>query len=186
MTASRGRRARTILIALVAVVVAIILVGLPLYVFPSTDTPRKTDVIMVLGPPQPSRIAIAQKLLGEGLSKNLIISVPPLTNRYDNATTITPCRGLPGVTVYCRTPNPFTTRGEAHILRSLSAKNHWTTATIITFTPHISRARFIVQRCFAGKLTMVADRTPLPLGTWVYQYLYQTGAFGKAFLEGGC
>ncbi|MEA9985945.1 hypothetical protein [Subtercola sp. RTI3] len=46
------------------------------YVYPASDQPTKSDVIVVLGPPEATRIAIAQKMLDAGLSQNLLVSVP--------------------------------------------------------------------------------------------------------------
>ncbi|RFA17961.1 hypothetical protein [Subtercola boreus] len=88
--------------------------------------------------------------------------------------------------VYCETPDPFTTQGEARDLSALAAEHGWTSATVITFTPHVVRSRMIMERCFTGDLRMVADDTHLTPAGWAYEMLYQTGAFAKVLLDTGC
>ena len=68
----------------------------------------------------------------------------------------------------------------------MAAEHGWTSATVITFTPHVTRTRLLMQRCFAGTLRVAADTTPLPLAEWAGQYFYQTGAFVKVALNPGC
>ena len=136
-------------------------------------------MIYVIGPPTSTRIALARSLIDDGISDTLMVSVP---NPADYAI----CREPQSFTVYCDRPSPFTTQGEARELRDLSAKNGWTSATVITFTPHVTRARVIFERCFTGELVMVADTSPLSLPRWVQQYLYQTAAFVKVAVIQGC
>ncbi len=62
----------------------------------------------------------------------------------------------------------------------------WSSATVITFTPHVTRARVIFERCFAGDLLMVPDTDPLSFEQWVEQYVYQTAAFVKVAANPGC
>ncbi|MEA9985946.1 hypothetical protein [Subtercola sp. RTI3] len=89
-------------------------------------------------------------------------------------------------TVTCFTPAPFTTRGEAHELQAMAAEHGWKSATVITYTPHIDRARIIVSRCFSGKLSMVEDRKPLSYAEWGYAFFYQTAGFVKVLLDQNC
>ena len=57
---------------------------------------------------------------------------------------------------------------------------------VVTFTPHISRARFILQRCFDGELIMVASPTHISLLDWPVEYVYQTAGYVRAALHRGC
>jgi len=57
---------------------------------------------------------------------------------------------------------------------------------IVAFTPHISRARFILQRCFDGELIMVASPTRISLLDWASEYVYQTAGYVRAVLQPGC
>ena len=82
---------------------------------------------------------------------------------------------LAGVSVTCFTPNPATTQGEAQEIRRLAAAQHWNTIIVVTSTYHVSRARMIIERCFDGRLEVVAARTHISLLDWAYQFAYQTG-----------
>lgn len=173
------RRLAFVVLGLVGAIVLLVLAGLPVYVLPAVDTPKRTDVVMVLGNSVPSRVALAESLVAAGYSDTLVVS------RF-NGQRVPVCDEPQQFTVYCFTPEPFTTQGEARYLGDMAAAHGWSSATAITFTPHISRARLILSRCFDGQLDMVADTTPLPLADWAYQYLYQTGGFIKAALTPGC
>ncbi len=68
----------------------------------------------------------------------------------------------------------------------MAAEHGWSSATVITFAPHVTRTRLLMQRCFAGTLRVAADTTPLPLAGWAGQYFDQTGAFVRVALNPGC
>lgn len=189
MALSRLRRAQVIAIVLAVVLnVAVVLGALRLYAYPDTDAPAPTDVVFVIGPPTSTRIAIAQQMVDAGLTSTVVVSVPPPgsgTPQYE-ASELPICSKPQAFTVYCVTPSPFTTQGEGRALQALAATHGWTSATVITFTPHITRARIILERCFTGDLRMVADRAPLGAARWLYEAAYQTGAFVKVFAEPSC
>ena len=57
---------------------------------------------------------------------------------------------------------------------------------MVTSTYHVSRARMIIERCFDGRLEVVAARSHIsPLG-WAYQFAYQTAGYLKAAISRGC
>ena len=58
--------------------------------------------------------------------------------------------------LYCFAPDPPTTKGEGRELRRLASQHRWRTVIVVTLRPHISRARFILEKCFDGELVMVA------------------------------
>jgi hypothetical protein len=57
---------------------------------------------------------------------------------------------------------------------------------VVTLRPHISRARFILEKCFNGELMMVPIPTQLPLPIWAFHYVYQTAGYARAVLQPGC
>ena len=63
----------------------------------------------------------------------------------------------PGLDLHCFVPDPPTTKGEGRELRRLAAQYGWRTVIVVTFRPHISRARFILEQCFDGDLVMVGE-----------------------------
>ncbi|PPF80027.1 YdcF family protein [Subtercola sp. Z020] len=181
----RLRRVHAIAVVLAIVInVGVAAVMLRVYVWPPTDAPAASDVVYVIGPPTPTRLKIAERMVAQGLTSNVVVSVP--ANGQFAASTLAICTEPQTFSVECVTPDPFTTQGEARMLRSLAAAHGWTSATVVTFTPHVERARILMSRCFSGQLRMVADTYHLTPASWAYQMTYQTFAFAKVLLEPGC
>ncbi len=167
-------------VAVLAVVVLAIGAGVAVYMFPPQSTPAKADVVMVLGPPQDWRLAAAQKLVDEHRADAMLISLggvwlPPSV-----------CTTRQAVPVTCFRPTPATTAGEATELRAQMKMNGWTSAIVITATPHIARTRFIMNQCVASGVSVIGESTGITAAGWVRQFAYQTGAFVKAFLSPAC
>ncbi len=162
----------------------VIAAGLPVYVFPViADSPRKVDVIMVLGGRQDGREDYAISLAERGLAKAVLVSDPySRPDDYMEAICGRPHR----VPVTCFNPDPRTTRGEARFLRDQAAEHGWESAMIVTFTPHVTRAKYIVSRCFTGDLVMVNYSPHLSGPYWAYMYAYQSAGFVRAFAQSGC
>lgn len=178
-TARPRRVGRWVLAALVVAMVAGvagITAALALYVYPAESVlPARADVIYVIGPPTRERIALAEQLRDEGVAANILISVP--LEGGQSADELTVCR-RDGVR--CEHPEPFTTEGEMMLLdREYGAD---ASAVIITFTPHVSRTRFIATQCGLSDTTVVAAPARITIGGWLYQFAYQTGGFVKAAL----
>ena len=156
------------------------IVGVPFFVFPKVDpVPKHADVVVVLGPPRWERVSIAKHLLAEGRVDAALISVPGDAETWGLTTFCT----RPHVT--CFHPTPTTTRGEAHALRRYATEYGWTTAVVTTMPAHIARARTIIDRCFPGTVSMVADRENAFAGL-AFSYAYQTAATVKAWILQGC
>ncbi|GGF23038.1 YdcF family protein [Williamsia phyllosphaerae] len=178
------RAVRRVALSGIALVVLITLIGLPVYVFPVVaDSPRPVDVIMVLGGRQDGREDYAISLAEKGLAPVVLVSDPyDQTDPYMQAI----CDRPHAVKVLCFDPDPRTTRGEARFLRDQAAQNHWNSAMVITFTPHLARADYIVSRCFTGDLVMAEYRSHLDVPYWAYMYAYQTAGFVRAVAQSGC
>lgn len=184
----RSRRARWLRIgaglALASVLIWLV-GGYFVVVRPLRDQPTHADAVIVLGPVhEDHRYKTGVALVSAGLAPNLVVSI----GKTDTRTAIADdCdRTIPGVAIHCFVPDPGTTRGEAEELRRLVAEHHWTKVIVVTSTYHISRARFIFRRCFAGTIEMVSTGAHIGLGRWAYQYLYQTVGYLKAFTQSGC
>lgn len=183
---SRRWLRRSGITALVLLVATVLFgaVGVPLYVFPATDEPRKVDVVYVIGPPSDSRMDVARTMLEEGLADTLMVSLDRTQTHWRVAQDA--CVGAWDFDVVCHRPEPFTTRGEAQWLRDEVQEHGWTSAAVITFTPHITRTRVLFDRCFAGDLVMIETDTERPLDEWAYQYAYQTAALTKVVARPSC
>lgn len=178
------RRSGIAALVLLAGTALVAVAGVPLYVFPATDEPREVDVVYVIGPPADQRMEAARAMLDEGLADTLMVSLDPTHTDWRVAQKV--CAGEWDFDVVCHRPSPFTTRGEAQWLRDEVQARGWTSAAVITFTPHIMRTRVLFDRCFDGDLVMVETDPERPLNEWAYQYAYQTAAFTKVAARPSC
>ncbi len=169
-------------LALALAVVAVLAgAGYPVYVEPQVDRVRAADAILVVGGAAPqARYRLGFELAKQGWAPHLVLSdpdgdIPELCSTRD-----------PRFTVECFDPHPRTTLGEARELRRLAAQRHWRTVIVVTYAPHISRARFIVGKCFDGALIMVAAPVDLSVFDWAWLYVYQSAGYVKSLLQGDC
>lgn len=169
---------------LVAAAVAVTLAGIPVYVRPQVDPLRHADAVLILGGYEYDRYPYGMSLAAAGWAPNLVISNP---NGARDAWLYEYCRTPhPEFTLFCFEPDPVTTRGEAWSFAALANEHGWRSVIVVTFRPQISRARFIIGRCFDGDVTMAESPTPVPAVRWIYEYAYQTAGYLRAFAQGGC
>lgn len=178
----RGRRARRALrFSVLGGLLAIALAGVPLYVAPPQHLPAHADVVFVLGAPEPWQIAWAEQLVRTGRADSLMISTPP------NVETPSTCRQTG---VLCLRPDPSSTRGEAQMLRRQMSTHGWSSAIVLTTTPHITRTRLILGQCLTAAadadVSVIGRSTGMSVGDWIEQYLHQTAGFAKAIAFPGC
>ena len=179
----RRPRLRWAVASVCLLLIAAVIGGLPVYVRPQVDPLRHADAIIVLGGDGYSRYPFGIGLGAQGWAPKVVLSNP---GGYDDWLT-NACNTPPaGVEVDCFVPDPATTRGEAQELRRLAKRYGWRSVIVVTYTPQISRARFILQRCFDGELIMVASPTRISLLRWPVEYLYQTAGYVRAVLQQGC
>jgi DUF218 domain len=180
----RRRRIRRWLVFVCVLVITAVIGGLPVFVRPQIDRLRHGDAILVLGGYGYDRYPFGMGLARHGWAPVLVVSNPngpkdPWLFQY----CATP---HPHLILRCFVPDPPTTKGEARELRRLAAKYDWRTVIVVTFRPHISRARFILEHCFTGDLVMVASPADLSAPRWAFEYLYQTAGYARAVLEPNC
>ncbi len=179
------RRAAMIAAWSVVVIAVLAALGYPVYVRPQVDGLRKADAIVVLGgSASGARYRLGIDLARAGRAPTLVLSDPYAgKDRFVSGLCGTPQAGLH---IECFAPQPRTTRGEGREVRRLAAERHWDTVIVVTSVPHVSRARYIVGKCFDGSLIMVATPSHLGLLGWAVMYVYQTGGYLKSALLGGC
>lgn len=154
----------------------VVFAGLPVYVFPKTDKPRTVDAVFLLGPINTWNLRLGERYVEAGLASTLVLSTPTETGRGACTRTY----------VICFRPDPSTTQGEAQEFARLAEIHSWDSALVVTTTAHITRARMLMSRCFSGELLMVSYWSQYDISEWIHQYLYQTGAFFKAWLHPDC
>lgn len=181
---SRWRRLVRWIGVLGVVIAATAAAGFPVYVHPQIDPLHKSDAVLVLGGYEYDRYPQGMGLAAAGWAPNLVISNP---NGPRDAWLYEYCRTPhPEFTLHCFEPEPSTTSGEAKQFAALAAEHGWRSVIVVTFRPQISRARFILQRCFTGKVIMVESRTPVPVQRWPFEYAYQTAGYVRAILNPAC
>lgn len=159
---------------------------------PRVDPPRRSDALLVLGPPDPTRVAFAEDLVyNQHIADTVVFSTPdaqpfdpPEMVQYYTARSF--CAPHEGVEVLCFKPDPSTTQGEAMKLRELAEQRGWKTVTAVTFTQHVPRSRLILERCFPGELRMSAVDFNISGKNLLVQYLHQSAGYVKAWLTPGC
>ncbi|WP_328407135.1 YdcF family protein [Nocardia sp. NBC_00403] len=175
----RRRRILWFLSSLAAAVVVLTAALWPVYVDPRTDQPGKADAILVLGGAHDGREQLALRLAHEGYAPRVLFSDP-----YENSLLINRiCHGGYSFEVICFDPSPRTTRGEGRELAALARAENWRRVIVITFTPHLSRARHILEKCWDGDLLFLDPRPHLSLARWAYNYIYQSAGYLEAVIE---
>jgi hypothetical protein len=163
--------------SLAAIVAMVAVAGMPLYVFPPAGDAAGADLIYVIGPPKRERVAVERELRREGVAPLSLYSVEEQGGW--SAGRLPVCREEG---VECVHPKPFTTNGEVAYLAEFAEERGIERTIMLTFTPHVARTRFIIEKCFDGQVEVVAVQQNLNLGEWIYQYAYQTAAFYKAWV----
>jgi len=164
--------------------IAAALAGVPVYVRPQIDELRHADAILILGGYEYDRYEVGLELGSDGWAPNVVVSNP--NGPKDPWLTEFCARPHPEFALHCFIPEPGTTKGEARELHRLVTDHGWRTIIVVTFRPHISRARFILQQCFDGDLIMIASPPDLSAPKWVYEYVYQSAGYVKAVLQPAC
>ncbi|CAJ1580298.1 YdcF family protein [[Mycobacterium] wendilense] len=175
------RRAAVTLLAVLLLAVVVVVGGYPVFVDPRADTPRPADAIFVVGGDAPEgRYLHGLELAHRGYAPTLVLSNP--AGQVDEF-----CdeQGR-DFTVECFTPDPPSTQGEARELGRLAAERGWQAVIVVTYTPHVSRARYLMERCFAGDLLMAEVPVQLSVPYWGWMYIYQGAGFAKALVQRGC
>jgi uncharacterized SAM-binding protein YcdF (DUF218 family) len=159
--------------------------GYPVFVRPQIDPPRPADAILVLGgTASAQRYLTGLDLAADGLAPILVLSNP--YRPRDPVLDALCARQQPDFTVHCFAPEPRTTLGEGRELRRLAEDNGWRSVLVVTSTSHVSRARYIIGKCFDGDLIMVGTPAHLSVAGWAWLYAYHGAGYVKSWLQGQC
>jgi uncharacterized SAM-binding protein YcdF (DUF218 family) len=174
-------RLRRLVAVLLALVVVVAVAGYPVFVSPTVDSPRSVDAILVVGGDGPTgRVRHGFELARQGFAPLVVLSSPGgQVSSYCSVED-------PAFTVECFDPSPRSTLGEGRELERLARERGWRSVIVVTYPPHVSRARYIMSRCFDGELIMSAAPLRLSVPEWAWMYVYQSAGYAKAFLHQGC
>lgn len=142
------RTIRAVGIGSAVVVAALSAATARLFFWPSTSAPTPVDAVVVFGARNSERLPEGLRLVSEGIAPVLVVMTPP----EDRSA----CRQRPRFEVICRQPEPFTTRGEAQIVAELAEERGWSSVLLVTSVYHVTRAKLLLERCFDGRVDVVA------------------------------
>lgn len=143
---------------MLAGLLAVISVGLTaatasLMLWPRTDSPGRADAVVVLAGGQGERLARALQLVQTGTAPALAISNGD-DPQWREANRL--CNRGSTFEVVCFRPDPDSTRGEARAIAALAASRRWQSLVVVTSTYHVTRARLLLERCYAGEMSFVS------------------------------
>ncbi len=138
-------------LAVLGILVTVLLISLPLFVFPSTlrvgevRSQGPVDAVVVLGGGLGERLDVALDVVAELPEPPpvLVLSVPygpPLIG----CSTVPQ---LPRVAVECFEPDPYTTSGEAAWIAATMAERGWQRVVVVTSDFHVTRSRRLLEQC---------------------------------------
>ena len=153
--------ARRLLIALAVLVAAWLVVCAVLFVWPPAETgaPGRANAVVVLSGSK-NRLTKAEQLIRAGVAPVLAISSVLQTPNWHAARRLCRAGKYLRARVLCFKANPYSTRGEAETLSRIAQRRGWDSLTIVSSTFHLTRAKLLFRRCFAGKLSFVGTSTP--------------------------
>lgn len=164
--------------------VAVGLVINTVYVHPPMDKPLHTaDAVVVLGGTPYERFEYGIELAESGLAPEVVISN---SVGADNRRMQDLCDTRATVRITCFLPDPWTTRGEAREIRALAEQRGWTSIVVVTTTAHIARARYILERCFGGGISMTDYPEHQSVFEQVTGWVYQSAGWVRALTQRGC
>ncbi|CAM3042474.1 YdcF family protein [Skermania piniformis] len=173
----RRRRYRYLAVAVVPVAITVAL--WPVYVRPQADPLARADAIVVLGGAHDGREELGLQLAAAGWAPQVVFSNPYAYSSLMSRI----CHGGYSFRVSCFRPDPGTTRGEGREIARRAEQEGWHRVIVVTFTPHVSRSRYIIGRCWDGDITMAAVPSRLSPQVWAFNYIYQSFGYARAVLE---
>lgn len=118
---------------------------------PASDDPRQADAVIVLSGDHGERLAVATRLLGNGVAATLVFA-----GTRDRVQEDVLCAAPPeGFEVVCLRPQPDSTRAEARASAQLAEQRGWRRIVVVTSDYHVTRSRLLFERCFDGQVDVV-------------------------------
>jgi hypothetical protein len=168
----RSRAPRWLLAAATLVAFFCVLTAV-LFIFPATGSNTRADAVVVLDDGIGVRRAKAIQAVTAGVAPNLVISHH--SDRPQDCPT-----NIANVTIVCFSPVEDTTKGEAKGIALIAKERGWTSLIFVTDPPHVTRAKWLLSRCFPGKVGAIT--TKVTNRDWPIRIVYEWAAATKAVL----
>ena len=178
MVTPRTRRNLLIgsVVAAIVALVATVVVNLKLFLWPSTSTLHHADAIVVFAGGNGARLNKGLDLARDGYAPNLVASTGP-----DQL-----CNARLSFSVICFSPDPDNTRGEAEAIGRLAREHHWNRLIVVTSTYHVTRARLLLDRCYAGSIEVALVPAHQGFFGWLGAITHEWGGLAEAMLHRSC
>jgi uncharacterized SAM-binding protein YcdF (DUF218 family) len=157
-------------------VVATVVVNLKLFLWPSTSTLHHADVIVAFAGGNGERLNKGLALAREGYAPILVASTGP--DRL--------CNARLSFSVICFSPDPNNTRGEAEAIGRLAREHRWNRLILVTSTYHVTRARLLLERCYAGSIEVALVPPHQGFIGWLGAIAHEWAGLAEATLERSC
>jgi hypothetical protein len=176
----KSTRARLVAALGVLLVLAIVGLTFPLFVFPDLNVPEKSDAILVLGGNGAGPFDEGVALARAHDAPTLVLSLLP---QYSCGRSLPE---YPSVHLLCFRADPLSTQGEGRAIAHLAAVHHWNRVIVVMPTTQATRARLRIGRCYPGQVLEVGVQPP-GFWAWVRGIAYEWPALIKALvLQPGC
>jgi uncharacterized SAM-binding protein YcdF (DUF218 family) len=162
--------------ATVVLVVALVVVNLELFVWPSTGTLQHADAVVVLAGGHGERLERGLELARDGVAPTLVASTAP--DRL--------CSADEPFTVICFLPQPSNTRGEVEAVAQLARQKGWHRLVLVTSTYHITRARMLLTRCYHGAVETAPAQPRQGILGWLGAITHEWGGLAEALVQRSC
>ena len=169
---------RAWLLLLLGLVLGWVAAAAVLFVWPPQPVPSRADAVVVLSGGRGPRLARGLALVRRGVAPVLVISdgwspTWPEGNRL--------CAGRRALArIVCFRPVPYDTRGEAEAFARLARARGWHSVVVVSSRYHITRARMLFERCFAG--SVYADGADQSIGVRLWSTPSEMVKLGYALL----
>jgi uncharacterized SAM-binding protein YcdF (DUF218 family) len=163
-------------VAAAIAVAALVAVNVKLFLRSSTSTLHHADAIVVFAGGNGDRLNKGLALAREGYAPNLVASTGP--DRL--------CNARESFSVICFSPDPNNTRGEAEAIGRLAREHRWKRLILVTSTYHVTRARLLLDRCYAGSIEVALVRPHQGIIGLLRAITHEWGGLAEATLKRHC
>lgn len=149
-------------------------------ILPPPEPESRADAVVVLAGAASTRLPVALSVVRQ-TGGSLVISA---AGGEVNASARALCGS--NANVYCFTPSPANTRGEAEAIGRLVARHGWKRIDVVTSTFHVTRARLLLERCTRAQVEMVAAWPGSSVRYWTGRLVHEIGGLMEATVVGSC
>jgi len=152
---------------------------------PSEARPTEADAALVLVGGRGERLRAVSELASDGVVDHIVFAAAQLRESSAFQRLCASDR-FAGVTLHCIDGAPRDTRSEARSLARYASSQGWDHVVVVTSTYHLTRAKLMVSRCFAGTVDGVAATPDSGPAVWFGQVLHEWAGLAESQVRRGC